>query len=57
MLHLTTVECEPVTNVGIQVLWYKITSAKAEILDNNASKILEHVASTMILITDQGETH
>ena len=57
MLHLEIVECNPETKVGSQVLRDKISNSKSAMFDNDVSKMMEHIASTMILVTDQGETH
>ena len=56
-LCLAMVECDPETKVGTQVLRDKISNSKSDVLDNDVSKIIEHAASTMLLVADQGETH
>ena len=48
---------QPETKVGVQVLRDKISNTKSVMFDNDVSRMMEHIASTMILITDQGETH
>ena len=57
MLCLVMVECNPETKVGVQVLRDKISNTKSAMFDHDISRMMEHIASTMILITDQGETH
>ena len=57
MLHLVIVECNPETKVGVQALRCKISNSKSAMFDNCVSKMMEHIAITMMLITDQGETY
>ena len=57
MLYLVMVECNPETKVGVQVLRDKISNTKSAMFDHDAPRMMEHIASAMILITDQGETH
>ena len=56
-LCLVIVECNPETKTGVQELQDKIDNAKSATIDNDKSKMLEYVASTMIIISYQGEIH
>ena len=56
MVCLVIVECNPQTEVEVQVLRDRISRTKSIDLDNDVSKMLEHIASTIELITDQEET-
>ena len=50
-------ECNPQTKVRMQVLQDWISRVKSPVFGNDVSKILEHIASTMELITNQEETY
>ena len=48
-------DCE--TKIGTRVLRYNVSNSKSTVFKNDTSKIIEYITSTMIIITDQGETH
>ena len=57
MSYLLMDTCNPETKVSIQVLHNKITGTKSADYSYEVPKILDHISSTMDLITELGETY
>ena len=57
MVKLSMDACDPETKVTIQMLRSKITGTKSAEFHHNVMKMLDHISSTMNLITELGETH